>query len=177
VAASQFAESQIRFFNKLQEGQRLQGKVIRITYYGAFVRIGLINGLVATKDITWSRIKDPADFLKLWQEVEVVVLSIDKKKQRVLLGIKQLLAHPWEKYKDAYKEGDTVVGRVVSIQDYGAFLQIKPGFEGLVHLSQAETGKQAKSAKEIFKMDEEYEATIIHFDPVNRKLGLSLKED
>lgn len=170
-----FAESQLRFFNKLKEGQRIKGKVARLTYYGAFVRLGLINGLVATKDITWARIKDPADFLKLKQEVEVIILSVDKEKQRVMLGIKQLQPHPWEKYKDAYKTGDTVVGRVVSIQEYGAFLQVKPGLEGLIHLSQAEPGKPAKSAREIFKMDEEYEATIILWDPSNRKMGLSLK--
>ena len=166
---------EIRRKLKLKPGQKLNGKVVQFKNYGAFVNVGLVTGLLTTKDITWGRISDPEDFLKLQQKLEVVVLATDEKRQTLSLGLKQLQPHPWDVAKTKYKEGDTVVGQVVDIQDYGAFLQIIPGFEGLVHLSEISSDKKITSAKEYFEMDQTFEATIIKLDFEKRKMSLSIK--
>ena len=135
----------------------------------------MVTGLIATKDITWGRIGDPEDLLKLRQKLEVVVLSVDEKKQTLSLGLKQLQPHPWDIAKTKYKEGDTVVGQVVDIQPYGAFLQIFPGFEGLVHVSEIATDKKITDAKDFFEPEQAYEAVILKLDFEKRKMALSLR--
>ncbi|MFI5219623.1 MAG: S1 RNA-binding domain-containing protein [Bacteroidia bacterium] len=172
---NKLTETQLRVLLKLQPGQRLNGKVVRFMNYGAFVNVGLINGLLANKDITWGRIDDPEDFLKLHQKLEVIVLSVDEKKQNLSLGLKQLQPDPWETAKTKYKEGDTVVGQVTDVQPYGAFLQVMPGFEGLVHVSEITTDKKITDAKEFFTPEQAYEAIILKLDFEKRQMSLSIK--
>lgn len=171
---NKFTEAQQKFFDKIRIGQKLNGKVVNFTRLGAFVNVGLINGLIATKDIAWGRIQDPEDALKLRQKVEVVVLDKDERKQYLSLGLKQLQEHPWEKAKSKYKAGDTVIGHVVDVQPYGAFLEIIPGFEGLVHISRIGGDIKIENAKNYFEKGQAFEATIVKFDFENRKLELSV---
>lgn len=168
-------DAQKKYFSKLKIGQKLNGKVKRFANYGAFISLGPVDALLATKDITWGRISDPEDFLKLWQKLEVIILSMDEKKFNIAVGLKQLQPNPWEIAKTKFKEGDTVVGQVVDIQPYGAFLQIFPGFEGLVHISEISTENKITHAKEFFESEQAYEATIIKLDFENRKMALSIR--
>lgn len=172
---NKLTETQLKFLLKLKAGQRLNGKVVRFQNYGAFVNVGLVTGLLANKDISWGRVTDPEDVLKLQQKLEVVVLSIDEKKQNLSLGLKQLQPDPWEKAKTKYKEGDTVVGQVTDVQSYGAFLQVMPGFEGLVHVSEIASDKKITDAKEFFVPEQTYEAVILKLDFENHKMALSIK--
>ena len=168
-------DNQKRYFYKLSVGQKINGKVRRFANYGAFVSIGVIDGLLATKDITWGRINDPEDVLKVNQKLEVVILSLDQKKFNIALGLKQLTPHPWDIAKAKYKEGDIVVGQVVDIQDYGAFLQIFPGFEGLVHISEIHSDKKITSAKDFFEPEQAYEAVILKLDFEKKRMSLSIR--
>ena len=121
---NKYTDTQKEYFSKIKIGQIISGKVKGFKNYGAFIKLGVIDGLLATKDISWGRVKDPEDVLKLHKKVEVIVLFKDEQKFNIAVGMKQLLPHPWEVAKTKYKEGDTVVGQVVDIQSYGAFLQI-----------------------------------------------------
>ncbi|HKR06012.1 MAG TPA: S1 RNA-binding domain-containing protein [Bacteroidia bacterium] len=170
-----YTDAQKAYFSKLKLGQKITGKVKRFTNYGAFISLGMVDGLLASKDITWGRINDPEDFLKLYQKLEVIIIFKDEVKFNIAVGLKQLLPNPWEIAKTKYKEGDTVVGQVVDIQPYGAFLQVFPGFEGLVHISEIYTDKKIDNAKDFFEPEQAYEATIIKLDFENRKMGLSIK--
>jgi small subunit ribosomal protein S1 len=170
-----YTDAQKAYFSKLKLGQKITGKVKRFTNYGAFINLGMVDGLLASKDITWGRINDPEDFLKLHQKLEVIIIFKDEMKFNIAVGLKQLLPNPWEIAKTKYKEGDTVVGQVVDIQPYGAFLQIFPGFEGLVHISEIYTDKKIDNAKDFFEPEQAYEATIIKLDFENKKMGLSIK--
>ena len=172
---NKLTDNQKRFFNSLQVGQILPGKIKLFKNYGAFVSLGPVDGLIATKDITWGRISDPEDFLKLYQKVEVKILSIDAEKYNIALGLKQTQPHPWDVAKTKYKEGDTVVGQVVDVQPYGAFLQIFSGFEGLVHNNEISSVKTITDAKDFFELEETYEAKIIKLDFENKIMSLSIK--
>ncbi|MEP7168923.1 MAG: S1 RNA-binding domain-containing protein [Bacteroidota bacterium] len=172
---NKYTDNQKNYFSKLKVGQKIQGKIKRFTNYGAFVSVGIIDGLLATKDITWGRINDPEDFLKLHQKLEVIIIFKDEVKFNIAVGLKQLLPNPWEVAKTKYKEGDTVVGQVVDIQPYGAFLQIFPGFEGLVHVSEIYSDKKITNAKDFFHQEQAYQAVIIKLDFENKKMGLSIK--
>jgi small subunit ribosomal protein S1 len=172
---NKYTDAQKKYFSKLKVGQKLTGKVKGFKNYGAFINLGPVDGLLATKDITWGRINDPEDFLKLHQKLEVIIIFKDEIKYNIAVGLKQLFPNPWEVAKTKYKEGDTVVGQVVDIQPYGAFLQIFPGFEGLVHVSEISSDKKIMDAKEFFEPEQAYEATIIKLDFENRKMSLSIK--
>ncbi|MEO5571356.1 MAG: S1 RNA-binding domain-containing protein [Bacteroidia bacterium] len=172
---NKYTDSQKNYFSKLKIGQKIVGKVKGFKNYGAFINIGVVDGLLATKDITWGRINDPEDFLKLHQKLEVVILFKDEIKFRIAVGLKQLLPHPWDIAKTKYKEGDTIVGQVVDVQPYGAFLQIFPGFEGLVHVTEIYSDKKISNATDFFEPEQAYEATIIKLDFENKKMGLSIK--
>lgn len=169
-----YTDTQKAFYSKLKIGEKMTGKITGFKNYGAFVKLGLVDGLLTTKNISWGRVADPEDVLKLYQKVEVVILSKDDEKYNIAVGMKQLLPDPWEIAKTKYKEGDVVVGQVVDIQPYGAFLQISPGFEGLVHNSEIGSGKKINHANEFFEKDQVYEATIIKLDFENRILSLSI---
>ena len=161
---------------KLEKGQVLEGTVKNITDFGAFMDLGGLDGLLYITDISWGRINHPSEVLKLDQKVNVVVLDFDDEKKRISLGLKQLTPHPWDVLPEGVKEGEVVKGRVVNIEDYGAFLEILPGVEGLVHVSEITWANTPINAKEFFKLSDEHEAKIVTLDKDSRKMSLSIKQ-
>ena len=162
--------------SKLEKGQVLEGTVKNITDFGAFMDLGGLDGLLYITDISWGRISHPSEVLKLDQKINVVVLDFDDEKKRISLGLKQLTPHPWDVLPEAITEGNIVKGRVVNIEDYGAFLEIQPGVEGLVHVSEITWANTPINAKEFFKLGDEHEAKIVTLDKANRKMSLSIKQ-
>jgi len=165
-----------QIMSKLEKGQVLEGTVKNITDFGAFMDLGGLDGLLYITDISWGRISHPGEVLKLDQKINVVVLDFDDEKKRISLGLKQLTPHPWDVLPENIKEGEIVKGRVVNIEDYGAFLEILPGVEGLVHVSEITWSNSPINAKEFFKLGDEYEAKIVTLDKDNRKMSLSIKQ-
>jgi small subunit ribosomal protein S1 len=162
--------------SKLEKGQVLEGTVKNITDFGAFMDLGGLDGLLYITDISWGRISHPTEVLKLDQKINVVVLDFDDEKKRISLGLKQLTPHPWDVLPENIIEGNIVKGRVVNIEDYGAFLEIQPGVEGLVHVSEITWANTPINAKEFFKLGDEHEAKIVTLDKANRKMSLSIKQ-
>lgn len=162
--------------SKLEKGQVLEGIVKNITDFGAFMDLGGLDGLLYITDISWGRIAHPSEVLKLDQKINVVVLDFDDEKRRISLGLKQLTPHPWDVLGDNIVEGNVVKGRVVNIEDYGAFLEIQPGVEGLVHVSEITWANTPINAKEFFKLGDEHEAKIVTLDKETRKMSLSIKQ-
>src|SRR6266487_238225 len=165
-----------QIMSKLEKGQVLEGTVKNITDFGAFMDLGGLDGLLYITDISWGRISHPSEVLKLDQKINVVVLDFDDEKKRISLGLKQLTPHPWDVLPETIAEGNIVKGRVVNIEDYGAFLEILPGVEGLVHVSEITWANSPINAKEFFKLGDEYEAKIVTLDKDNRKMSLSIKQ-
>ncbi len=161
---------------KLEKGQVLEGTIKNITDFGAFLDLGGVDGLLYITDISWGRINHPSEVLKMDQKLNVVVLDFDDEKKRISLGLKQLTPHPWDTLSDSIVEGNTVKGKVVNIEDYGAFLEIMPGVEGLVHVSEISWANTPINAKEFFKMGDEHEAKIVTLDKDARKMSLSIKQ-
>lgn len=161
---------------KLEKGQVLEGVIKNITDFGAFLDLGGLDGLLYITDISWGRINHPSEVLKLDQKINVVVLDFDDDKKRISLGLKQLTPHPWDTLAENFKEGDNVKGKVVNIEDYGAFLEITPGVEGLVHVSEITWANTPINAKEFFKLADEYEAKVVTLDKDTRKMSLSIKQ-
>lgn len=162
--------------SKLEKGQVLEGTVKNITDFGAFMDLGGLDGLLYITDISWGRISHPSEVLKLDQKLNVVVLDFDDEKKRISLGLKQLTPHPWDVLAENIAEGNIVKGRVVNIEDYGAFLEIQPGVEGLVHVSEITWANTPINAKEFFKLGDEHEAKVVTLDKGNRKMSLSIKQ-
>jgi len=162
--------------SKLEKGQVLEGTVKNITDFGAFMDLGGLDGLLYITDISWGRISHPGEVLKMDQKVNVVVLDFDDEKKRISLGLKQLTPHPWDVLPENIAEGNIVKGKVVNIEDYGAFLEIMPGVEGLVHVSEITWANTPINAKEFFKLGDEHEAKIVTLDKANRKMSLSIKQ-
>jgi small subunit ribosomal protein S1 len=162
--------------SKLEKGQVLEGTVKNITDFGAFMDLGGLDGLLYITDISWGRISHPTEVLKLDQKINVVVLDFDDEKKRISLGLKQLTPHPWDVLPEIVAEGNVVKGRVVNIEDYGAFLEIQPGVEGLVHVSEITWANTPINAKEFFKLNDEHEAKIVTLDKASRKMSLSIKQ-
>jgi small subunit ribosomal protein S1 len=161
---------------KLEKGQVLEGTIKNITDFGAFLDLGGVDGLLYITDISWGRINHPTEVLKMDQKLNVVVLDFDDDKKRISLGLKQLTPHPWDTLSESIAEGNTVKGKVVNIEDYGAFLEIMPGVEGLVHVSEISWANTPVNAKEFFKMGDEHEAKIVTLDKDARKMSLSIKQ-
>src|SRR6187431_553552 len=161
---------------KLEKGQVLEGTIKNITDFGAFLDLGGLDGLLYITDISWGRINHPTDVLKMDQKLNVVVLDFDDDKKRISLGLKQLTPHPWDTLPETIKEGEVVKGKVVNIEDYGAFLEIQPGVEGLVHVSEITWANTPINAKEFFKLGDEYEAKVVTLDKDARKMSLSIKQ-
>ncbi|MEE6186236.1 Polyribonucleotide nucleotidyltransferase [Mycovorax composti] len=161
---------------KLEKGQVLEGTVKNITDFGAFMDLGGLDGLLYITDISWGRISHPSEVLKLDQKLNVVVLDFDDEKKRISLGLKQLTPHPWDVLPEDIKEGNIVKGKVVNIEDYGAFLEIYPGVEGLVHVSEITWANTPINAKDFFKLGDEHEAKIVTLDKETRKMSLSIKQ-
>ena len=162
--------------SKLEKGQVLEGTIKNITDFGAFMDLGGLDGLLYITDISWGRISHPSEVLKLDQKLQVVVLDFDDGKKRISLGLKQLTPHPWDVLPDTIKEGEIVKGKVVNIEDYGAFLEIQPGVEGLVHVSEITWANTPINAKEFFKLGDEHQARIVTLDKNARKMSLSIKQ-
>ena len=165
-----------QIMSKLEKGQVLEGTVKNITDFGAFMDLGGLDGLLYITDISWGRIAHPSEVLKLDQKINVVVLDFDDEKRRISLGLKQLTPHPWDVLADTIVEGNVVKGKVVNIEDYGAFLEIQPGVEGLVHVSEITWANTPVNAKEFFKLGDEHEAKIVTLDKESRKMSLSIKQ-
>jgi small subunit ribosomal protein S1 len=161
---------------KLEKGQVLEGTVKNITDFGAFMDLGGLDGLLYITDISWGRINHPTEVLKLDQKVNVVVLDFDDEKKRISLGLKQLTPHPWDVLPETIKEGEVVSGKVVNIEDYGAFIEIMPGVEGLVHVSEITWANTPINAKEFFKLGDDHQAKVVTLDKDSRKMSLSIKQ-
>lgn len=161
---------------KLEKGQVLEGTIKNITDFGAFMDLGGLDGLLYITDISWGRISHPTEVLKLDQKLKVVVLDFDDEKKRISLGLKQLTPHPWDILAENVKEGEVVEGKVVNIEDYGAFLEIQPGVEGLVHVSEITWANTPINAKEFFKLGDLHKAKVVTLDKDARKMSLSIKQ-
>ena len=173
---SDLAEQREHIIGGLEKGQVLEGTVKNITDFGAFLDLGGVDGLLYITDISWGRITHPSEILHLNQKINVVVLDFDENKKRISLGLKQLLPHPWEVLEADITEGSTVKGKIVNIEDYGAFLEIKPGVEGLIHISEVTWANAPINAKEFFKLGQEMEARVVTIDRDDRKMSLSIKQ-
>jgi small subunit ribosomal protein S1 len=161
---------------QLEKGQVLEGTVKNVTDFGAFIDLGGVDGLLYITDISWGRVSHPSEVLENGKKLNVVVLDFDDEKKRISLGLKQLTAHPWDSLPEEISEGAKVKGKIVNIEDYGAFLEIMPGVEGLVHVSEITWSSQPINAKEFFKMGDEYEAVVVTLDKDERKMSLSIKQ-
>lgn len=161
---------------QLEKGQVLEGTVKNVTDFGAFIDLGGVDGLLYITDISWGRVTHPNEVLENGKKLNVVVLDFDDEKKRISLGLKQLTPHPWDSLNIDIQEGAKVKGKVVNIEDYGAFLEILPGVEGLVHVSEITWSSQPINAKEFFKMGDEYEALVVTLDKEERKMSLSIKQ-
>ncbi len=173
---SDLAEQREAIISKLEKGQVLEGLVKNITDFGAFLDLGGVDGLLYITDISWGRINHPSEVLALNQKINVVVLDFDENKKRISLGLKQLNPHPWEVLAEEVTEGSTVKGKIVNIEDYGAFLEIHPGVEGLIHVSEVSWSNQPINAREFFTVGEELEAKVVTIDREERKMSLSVKQ-
>ncbi len=173
---SDLAEQREAIIAGLEKGQVLEGVVKNITDFGAFLDLGGVDGLLYITDISWGRISDPRDVLSLNQKINVVVLDFDENKKRISLGLKQLQPHPWEVLNADIQEGAVVKGKIVNIEDYGAFLEIEPGVEGLIHVSEVTWSNQPVNAREYFKLGQMYEAKVVTIDRDDRKMSLSIKQ-
>ena len=161
---------------KLEKGQILEGTVKNITSYGVFVDLGGVDGLIHITDLSWGRVDDPKKVVELDQKINVVILDFDDEKKRIALGLKQLTPHPWDALDAELKVGDHVTGKVVVIADYGAFVEIQPGVEGLIHVSEMSWSQHLRSAQEFLKVGDEVEAVILTLDRDERKMSLGIKQ-
>ena len=161
---------------KLEKGQILEGTVKNITSYGVFVDLGGVDGLIHITDLSWGRVSDPHEVVALDQKINVVILDFDDEKKRIALGLKQLTPHPWDALDENLKVGDHVKGKVVVIADYGAFVEIAPGVEGLIHVSEMSWSQHLRSAQEFLHVGDEVEAVILTLDRAERKMSLGIKQ-
>ena len=162
--------------SKLEKGQILEGTVKNITSYGVFVDLGGVDGLIHITDLSWGRVSDPHEVVSLDQKINVVILDFDDEKKRIALGLKQLTPHPWDALDPNLKVGDHVKGKVVVIADYGAFVEIAPGVEGLIHVSEMSWSQHLRSAQEFLHVGDEVEAVILTLDREERKMSLGIKQ-
>ena len=162
--------------SKLEKGQVLEGMVKNITSYGVFVDLGGVDGLIHITDLSWGRVSDPKEVVELDQKINVVILDFDNEKKRIALGLKQLTPHPWDALDPDLKVGDHVKGKVVVMADYGAFIEIAPGVEGLIHVSEMSWSQHLRSAQDFMKVGDEVEADILTLDREERKMSLGIKQ-
>ncbi len=161
---------------KLEKGQVLEGTVKNITSYGVFIDLGGVDGLIHITDLSWGRISHPNEIVELDQKLNVVILDFDNDKKRIALGLKQLTPHPWDKLDEGLKVGDKVTGKVVVLADYGAFVEIAPGVEGLIHVSEMSWSQHLRSAQDFLKVGDEIDASILTLDREERKMSLGIKQ-
>ncbi|MCK9160381.1 MAG: 30S ribosomal protein S1, partial [Bacteroidaceae bacterium] len=162
--------------SKLEKGQVLEGTVKNITSYGVFVDLGGVDGLVHITDLSWGRVADPKEVVQLDQKLNVVILDFDNEKKRIALGLKQLTPHPWDSLDPNLKVGDKIKGKVVVMADYGAFVEIAPGVEGLIHVSEMSWSQHLRSAQDFMNVGDEVEAVVLTLDREERKMSLGIKQ-
>ena len=175
IEAELEAQKQV-IMSKLEKGQILEGVVKNITSYGAFLDLGGVDGLIHITDLSWGRVNHPEEIVSLDQKLQVVIIDFDETKKRIALGLKQLTAHPWESLDAELKVGDTVKGKVVVMADYGAFVEIAPGVEGLIHVSEMSWSQHLRSAQDFMKVGDEVEAVVLTLDREERKMSLGIKQ-
>ena len=173
---AELEQQKAKIISKLEIGQVLEGTVKNITSYGVFIDLGGVDGLVHITDLSWGRINHPEEFLELDQKLNVVILDFDDDKKRIALGVKQLQEHPWDKLDTKLAIGDNIKGKVVVVADYGAFIEVIPGVEGLVHVSEITWSNHLKPAQEFFTVGEEIEAQVLTLDREERKMSLGVKQ-
>ncbi|MDO9257755.1 MAG: 30S ribosomal protein S1 [Bacteroidales bacterium] len=166
----------IEIISKLEKGQVLEGIVKNITSYGVFIDLGGVDGLIHITDLSWGRINHPEEIVQLDQKINVVILDFDENKKRIALGLKQLSAHPWDSLREDLKVGDKIKGRVVVIADYGAFVEIAPGVEGLIHVSEMSWSQHLRTAQDFLRVNDEVEAVVLTLDREDRKMSLGIKQ-
>ena len=176
IIEDSLAEQREELFSKLEVGSVLDGRVKNITDFGVFVDLGGIDGLLHITDISWGRVNHPSEIINLDDTLTVKIIDFDEEKRRVSLGLKQLTPHPWENIKTDYPEGSTVKGKVVSMTNYGAFIEIKPGIEGLIHVSEMSWTRHIKNPSEIYALSDIVEAKVLSIDPDQRKISLGAKQ-
>ena len=162
--------------SKLEKGQVLEGTVKNITSYGVFIDLGGVDGLIHITDLSWGRVQHPEEVVKLDEKINVVILDFDDDKKRIALGLKQLTPHPWDALSAELKVGDKVKGKVVVMADYGAFIEIAPGVEGLIHVSEMSWAQHLRSAQDFMKVGDEVEAVVLTLDRDERKMSLGIKQ-
>ena len=175
IEAELEAQKQV-IMSKLEKGQILEGVVKNITSYGVFIDLGGVDGLIHITDLSWGRVNHPEEVVALDQKLQVVIIDFDETKKRIALGLKQLTAHPWESLNAELKVGDTVKGKVVVMADYGAFVEIAPGVEGLIHVSEMSWSQHLRSAQDFMKVGDEVEAVVLTLDREERKMSLGIKQ-
>ncbi len=169
-------EQRKEIISRLEKGQVLEGVVKNVTSYGVFIDLGGVDGLIHITDLSWGRVNHPDEIVKLDEKINVVILDFDEDKKRIALGLKQLTPHPWDALDANLKVGDKVKGKVVVMADYGAFLEIIPGVEGLIHVSEMSWSQHLRSANDFLKVDDELEAVILTLDREERKMSLGIKQ-
>lgn len=173
---AEIEQQKVEIMQKLEKGQVLEGTVKNITSYGVFVDLGGVDGLIHITDLSWGRINHPEEVVELDQTINVVILDFDDEKKRIALGVKQLESHPWDSLDTEMKEGDLIKGKVVVIADYGAFVEVAAGVEGLIHVSEMSWSQHLRTADQFFKVGDEVEAKVIAIDREERKLSLSTRQ-
>ena len=164
-------------FDSIEKGMEIEGIVKNITDFGAFIDLGSgVDGLLHITDITWGRINHPSDKLSIGDKIKVKIIDIDVDKSRLSLGTKQLSPNPWDKIQDNFKEGDKVKGKIVNIMNYGVFIEIEEGIEGLVHISEFSWTKHIKHPADIYKVGDKVETIILSIDQENKKISLGVKQ-
>ena len=173
---AEFEQQKKEIIAKLEKGQVLEGTVKNITSYGVFIDLGGVDGLIHITDLSWGRVNDPNEVVKLDEKLNVVILDFDDEKKRIALGLKQLQPHPWDALDPNLKVGDKVKGKVVVMADYGAFVEIAPGVEGLIHVSEMSWSQHLRSAQDFMKVGDEVEAVVLTLDRKERKMSLGIKQ-
>ncbi len=173
---AELEQQKAEIISKLEKGQILEGTVKNITSYGVFIDLGGVDGLIHITDLSWGRINHPEEIVKLDEKINVVILDFDDNKKRIALGLKQLSAHPWDSLNADMKVGDKVKGKVVVIADYGAFIEIAPGVEGLIHVSEMSWSQHLRTAQDFLRVGDEVEAVILTLDREERKMSLGIKQ-
>ena len=173
---AELEQQKIEIIAKLEKGQVLEGTVKNITSYGVFIDLGGVDGLIHITDLSWGRVNDPNEVVKLDEKLNVVILDFDDEKKRIALGLKQLQPHPWDALDPNLKVGDKVKGKVVVMADYGAFVEIAPGVEGLIHVSEMSWSQHLRSAQDFMKVGDEVEAVVLTLDRKERKMSLGIKQ-
>lgn len=176
IIEEELEQQKKEIISKLEKGQILEGTVKNITSYGVFIDLGGVDGLIHITDLSWGRINHPSEIVSLDQKLNVVILDFDEEKKRIALGLKQLTPHPWDSLDPNLKIGDKVKGKVVVLTDYGAFVEIAPGVEGLIHVSEMSWSQHLRSAQDFLKVGDEVEAIILTLDREERKMSLGIKQ-